>query len=178
MLGFSSALFAYLLNPISHIFLQSKDQSPSFNNSHPLLQKTRLYEIAFLYCAACLQFHLKDRLLYEYVSHVYIKIKISPSVPLHLLPFLTLSVSPLSCSNIVFLFILSLGKYLPWATEAGWIWMGIISACQISCRSLPANVSVIGKTVQPVRLLPWHGRHVLPPVSGGWDATPQPRRSP
>lgn len=30
--------------------------------------------------------------------------------------------------------------------------MGIISACQISCRSLPANVSVIGKAGSAARL--------------------------
>lgn len=53
--------------------------------------------------------------------------------------------------------------------------MGIISACQISCHSLLANVSVIGKAG---RLLLWHGRHVSQPVSEGRDATPQPQRAP
>lgn len=50
----------------------------------------------------------------------------------------------LSCSNIVFLFILDSGKYLPWAAEAGRVQLGSVSACQISRHSLPANVSVIG----------------------------------
>lgn len=39
--------------------------------------------------------------------------------------------------------------------------MGIISACQISCRSLPANVSVIGKAGSAARLsaaLAWTSR--------------------
>ncbi len=31
------------------------------------------YQITFLPFAACLHFHLKDQLLYEYVLHVYIK---------------------------------------------------------------------------------------------------------
>lgn len=68
-----------------------------------------------------------------------------PPPPLPPLPRPTVgSLTALSCSNIVFLFIRSSRKYLPWAAEAGRIRLGSVSTCQISRRSLPANVSVIG----------------------------------
>lgn len=76
------------------------------------------------------------------------RIRILPPAPLQLA---LRAASALSCSNIILLFGLSLGKYLPWATEAGWIWMGVISACQISRCSLPANVAVIGKSGKAAR---------------------------
>lgn len=53
--------------------------------------------------------------------------------------------------------------------------MGIISACQISCRSLPANVSVIGKAGSTARLTAASAqasRVAAPPGrSGGHSAT-------
>lgn len=69
-----------------------------------------------------------------------LRIKISAAVPL----FLNQSVSPLSCLNIVFLFILSLGKYLPWATEAGgYEWA---SSQLVKLAALCLLMSVIGMT--------------------------------
>lgn len=79
--------------------------------------------------------------------------RISPSPPPLSRPTAG-SLAALSCSNIVFLFILGSGKYLPWATEAGRIQLGKVSACQISRRLLPANVSVIGMVGNTTRRPP------------------------